>query len=89
MHADEREKEREGEKEEASCYCCIIAELIFASLQRARLKALKAHDMAAYAALVQKTKNERLTFLLQQTEAYLASLAQLVGVQQVRLLLNM
>ena len=54
-------RRREGEREEER-------------EERRRLKALRENDMEAYAELVAKTKNERLRFLLEQTDAYLAEL---------------
>lgn len=50
--------------------------------ERARLKALRSNDMAAYAALVANAKNSRLAFLLEQTEAYLRNLSSLISAQQ-------
>jgi SNF2 family DNA or RNA helicase len=50
--------------------------------ERARLKALKANDMEAYHKLVEETKNERLHFLLKQTDEYLKSIADLVKTHQ-------
>lgn len=52
------------------------------AIEKARLAAIQAGDMAAYAALVRKSKNERLAFLLRQTDAYLVSLADLISRQQ-------
>lgn len=66
-HAKRAEKEKEKEEERE---------------ERARLRALKQNDMAAYAALVQTTKNKRLQHLLQQTDSYLANLASLIEQQQ-------
>jgi SNF2 family DNA or RNA helicase len=63
----DREQEREkGEEKE----------------ERSRLAALRASDMNAYAALLQRTRNERLTYLLEQTESYLKELSKLVFTQQ-------
>eukprot|EP01029_Cantina_marsupialis_P023422 TRINITY_DN583_c0_g3_i1.p1 TRINITY_DN583_c0_g3~~TRINITY_DN583_c0_g3_i1.p1 ORF type:complete len:989 (+),score=332.84 TRINITY_DN583_c0_g3_i1:288-3254(+) len=42
---------------------------------RARIKALKMHDMDAYLKLVQSTKNERLEYLLVQTKMLMAQYA--------------
>lgn len=46
--------------------------------EKLRLKALKANDMEAYGKLVAEAKNERLTYLLSQTNSYLDSIRQLV-----------
>ncbi|RHY57242.1 hypothetical protein DYB34_001038 [Aphanomyces astaci] len=46
--------------------------------EKLRLKALKANDMAAYSKLVAEAKNERLTYLLSQTNTYLDSIRALV-----------
>ncbi|KAF4325303.1 hypothetical protein BBO99_00000378 [Phytophthora kernoviae] len=46
--------------------------------EKLRLKALKANDMEAYGKLVAEAKNERLTYLLTQTNSYLDSIRQLV-----------
>lgn len=50
--------------------------------ERARLKALRANDMEGYKKLLEKTKNDRLVFLMQQTDEYLAKLGELVVQQQ-------
>jgi SNF2 family DNA or RNA helicase len=49
--------------------------------ERARLKALKDNDMDAYMKLVQEAKNERLDYLLKQTDEYLASINNLIKAQ--------
>ncbi|KAG7392380.1 hypothetical protein PHYPSEUDO_000788 [Phytophthora pseudosyringae] len=46
--------------------------------EKLRLKALKANDMEAYGKLVAEAKNERLTYLLSQTNSYLDSIRNLV-----------
>jgi ATP-dependent helicase STH1/SNF2 len=46
--------------------------------EKLRLKALKANDMEAYGKLVAEAKNERLTYLLSQTNSYLDSIRKLV-----------
>ncbi|TYZ66168.1 hypothetical protein PybrP1_006751 [[Pythium] brassicae (nom. inval.)] len=46
--------------------------------EKLRLKALKANDMEAYGKLVAEAKNERLTYLLGQTNSYLDSIRKLV-----------
>lgn len=46
--------------------------------EKLRLKALKANDMEAYGKLVAEAKNERLTYLLSQTNSYLESIRKLV-----------
>ncbi|RLN58581.1 hypothetical protein BBJ28_00019264, partial [Nothophytophthora sp. Chile5] len=46
--------------------------------EKLRLKALKANDMEAYGKLVAEAKNERLTYLLSQTNSYLDSIRELV-----------
>nr|CCA19972.1 PREDICTED: similar to SWI/SNFrelated matrixassociated actindependent regulator of chromatin a2 isoform b isoform 10 putative [Albugo laibachii Nc14] len=46
--------------------------------ERLRLKALKANDMEAYIKLVAEAKNERLSYLLSQTNQYLDSIRELV-----------
>ncbi len=43
-----------------------------------RLQALRANDMAAYEALVRETKNDRLKYLLSQTDQYLTKIGALV-----------
>ena len=58
------------------------AEKVDDAEEKERLQALKANDMEAYSALVKKTRNERLTFLLSQTDSYLDSLSALVAGQQ-------
>jgi hypothetical protein len=50
--------------------------------ERERVKALKANNMDAYLELVRKSKNERIQFLLAQTDAYLESLSSLVSSQK-------
>ena len=50
--------------------------------EKERVKALKANNMDAYLELVRKSKNERITFLLSQTDTYLSSLSTLVGSQK-------
>eukprot|EP00299_Pterocystis_sp_00344_P019289 c9585_g3_i1.p1 GENE.c9585_g3_i1~~c9585_g3_i1.p1 ORF type:complete len:1293 (+),score=353.32 c9585_g3_i1:27-3905(+) len=55
-------------------------------LRRERLKALRENNEDAYFALVQHTKNERLTQLLAQTEEYLAQIG--AKVQQERERIN-
>lgn len=47
-----------------------------------RLQALKENDMEAYAKLVQETKNDRLHFLLNQTDTYLATINRMVQSQR-------
>ncbi|KAI9909266.1 hypothetical protein PsorP6_014799 [Peronosclerospora sorghi] len=46
--------------------------------EKLRLKALKANDMEAYGKLVAEAKNERLTYLLSQTNSYLDSIRQFI-----------
>ncbi|KAI9895776.1 hypothetical protein PsorP6_018743 [Peronosclerospora sorghi] len=46
--------------------------------EKLRLKALKANDMEEYGKLVSEAKNERLTYLLSQTNSYLDSIRQLI-----------
>lgn len=46
--------------------------------EKLRLKALKANDMEAYSKLVAEAKNERLTYLLEQTDHYLDNIRNLV-----------
>lgn len=46
--------------------------------EKLRLKALMANDMEAYGKLVAEAKNERLTYLLSQTNSYLESIRKLV-----------
>jgi hypothetical protein len=43
-----------------------------------RLQALKENDMEAYTNLVQETKNGRLTFLLNETDSYIATINKLI-----------
>lgn len=47
--------------------------------ERERLKALRDNDEDAYLALLQETKNERLTMLLAQTDEYLRNIGALVA----------
>ena len=42
--------------------------------QNARLKALKARDESEYIRLVKETKNERLLYLIQQTDQFMSQL---------------
>ena len=42
--------------------------------ERARLKALRANDMEGYKKLLEKTKNNRLVYLMEQTDEYLKNL---------------
>lgn len=49
-----------------------------ASAERARMAALKANDMTAYSKLLEETKNERLRFLLDKTEAYFTQISSLL-----------
>ena len=46
--------------------------------ERKRLQALKENDMEAYAKLVQETKNQRLRFLLEETDKYLHIVGQMI-----------
>lgn len=48
-----------------------------------RLQALRENDMAAYASLVQDTKNGRLKFLLSETDSYIASINKMIQDQRV------
>ena len=50
--------------------------------QKDRIKALKENNMDAYLELVRKSKNERIEFLLSQTDKYLVSLSSLVSDQK-------
>lgn len=45
--------------------------------ERERLRALKANDMASYKSLLEGKKQERLQFLIEQTEMYLRKLSSL------------
>jgi SNF2 family DNA or RNA helicase len=47
-----------------------------------RIQALKENDMEAYGKLVQETKNERLHFLMNQTDTYLAAINEMVQKNQ-------
>lgn len=58
-HLDTRKRDAEREEEKQ---------------ERLRLRALRANDMEAYSRLVEETKNERLHFLLKQTDDYLRTL---------------
>jgi hypothetical protein len=42
--------------------------------EKARLKALRSHDIDGYKKLLEHTKNERLQFLIAQTDEYLTNL---------------
>ncbi len=57
----------------SSCVCVLLGRETMAE-ERARLKALRANDMEGYKKLLEKTKNDRLVFLMQQTDEYLAKL---------------
>ena len=46
---------------------------------RKRLQALRAHDMASYAKLVEVAKNHRLKFLLEQTDGYIRQITSQVS----------
>jgi len=46
---------------------------------RKRIQALRANDMEAYAELVNETKNERLQFLLKQTDEYIAQISHMIS----------
>lgn len=48
-----------------------------------RLQALRENDMAAYASLVQDTKNGRLKFLLNETDSYIAAINKMIQDQRV------
>lgn len=50
--------------------------------EAARVKALKENDMEAYAKLLQETKNDRLHYLLNQTDTYLATINKMVQEQR-------
>ena len=49
---------------------------------RKRLQALRANDMDAYTKLVEETKNDRLKFLLAETDKYIVSIADKVRAQR-------
>ncbi|KAG0308761.1 hypothetical protein BGZ98_006936 [Dissophora globulifera] len=51
-------------------------------ISKERLKALKNDDEEAYMKLIDQAKDTRITHLLQQTDSYLASLAEAVAAQQ-------
>lgn len=51
-------------------------------ISKERLKALKNDDEEAYMKLIDQAKDTRITHLLQQTDSYLASLAEAVTAQQ-------
>lgn len=46
--------------------------------EKARLAALKANDMTAYARLLEETRNERLKFLLEKTEKHFTKISELL-----------
>jgi superfamily II DNA or RNA helicase len=50
--------------------------------ERRRLRALKENNLAAYLELARQKKDERVTFLLEQTDSYLASLQDLIARQK-------
>ena len=50
--------------------------------ERDRIRALKANDMASYKSLLEGKKQERLQFLIEQTEMYLRKLSSLIAKQQ-------
>ena len=52
--------------------------------ERARLQALKDNDMDEYIRLVERTRNERLNHLIQQTDAYIAKIADLVQSERAK-----
>jgi SNF2 family DNA or RNA helicase len=47
-----------------------------------RLQALKENDMEAYKALVQETKNDRLHYLLNETDTYMAAIHEMIEAQR-------
>lgn len=49
---------------------------------RKRLQALRANDMEAYSKLLEETKNQRLKFLLEQTDNYIVSITKKVKAQR-------
>lgn len=58
------------------------AEVEESKADRRRLQALRANDMEAYTKLVEETKNERLKFLLEQTDNYIVSITEKVKAQR-------
>jgi SNF2 family DNA or RNA helicase len=49
----------------------------------ARIRALKENDMDAYARLLEETKNDRLHYLINQTDSYLATINKMVDDQRL------
>ncbi|PFH31346.1 putative SWI2/SNF2 Brahma-like [Besnoitia besnoiti] len=66
------------------CGCPAAAADLAAVKRRERLDALKKHDEAAYLALLQETKNERLLQLVRQTEEYMRKMGDLIIEQRER-----
>ncbi|KEP62276.1 UNVERIFIED_CONTAM: SWI2/SNF2 Brahma-like putative [Hammondia hammondi] len=66
------------------CGCPAAAADLAAMKRRERLDALKKHDEAAYLALLQETKNERLLLLVRQTEEYMRKMGDLIIEQRER-----
>lgn len=58
------------------------AEVEESKAERRRLHALRANDMEAYSKLVEETKNERLKFLLEQTDNYIVSITEKIKAQR-------
>lgn len=50
--------------------------------EKMRLQALKDNDMDEYIRLVETTRNERLNYLIQQTDAYIAKIADMVQAER-------
>jgi ATP-dependent helicase STH1/SNF2 len=51
--------------------------------ERRRIQALKANDMEAYTKLVEETKNERLKYLLEQTDRYIDEISVKIRMQKI------
>lgn len=52
--------------------------------ERMRLQALKSNDMEEYIRLVGQTKNQRLNHLIEQTDAYIAQIGDMVQAERVK-----
>ncbi|KAJ8599552.1 hypothetical protein CTAYLR_007117 [Chrysophaeum taylorii] len=84
-----RNKQRRNDAAKCARACKAHFEAIFHRAEveeskagRRRLQALRANDMEAYTKLVEETKNERLKFLLEQTDNYIVSITEKVKAQR-------
>lgn len=52
--------------------------------EKLRLQALKSNDMDEYIRLVEETRNQRLSYLIQQTDAYIAQIGDMVRAERAK-----